>query len=230
MTASLTFIAASSGDDKTRADAERLDRARLRRWAEVRPARPDFDALGRVWASGLAEPTEEFFDLIAPRDAFPRSPADGSAGLLPGVDLVAHPDPRGANGEHQLCRVHRGTAGLLWSVTTCETIADRWEAWHAGLSAVEHSRAGFTLLNRTPSETDQRLFSAIGLKCVVHPNGAGAWAWGLWGGDGIPRGASGCTKAEALHQAQGCVACDGETRITNFVPLSREDWRTLYAV
>ncbi len=190
---------------------------------KIRPTRQEFDALRELWRDGLVIPDDRFFDLIASRDTFPRSRIDGKPGLLPGLRILAFPGI--AYGESYVV-VSSFDDNLVLSHTGLE----RCEAWKIGIAAVKVSNADFALVNRVPTTEHRRLFSRRGMKCIVHPDGRGRWAWGTWGGDGVPRGEYGLSKAECLRHAESCVLCGGEITITNAVPLNRKEREDLYAV
>lgn len=210
-----TNIAVPTAPDKA------LLRERRHQWAQIRPTRQEFDALRELWRDGLIEPSERFLDLIAPRDAFPLDQVSGEPGLIPEQHCLTFP----VGDVDGLYVLSRSIGGL----TAFTPGLERHEAHRLGFDAVRSSNAEFTLLNRQPEPGDDYCFSPRGLKCVVHPDGFGRWAWGYWGGDGIPSGGSGLDKAECVEHAFVCGAIQGELVVTNHVPLGREDWRTLYA-
>lgn len=202
-------IAAAAADDKEHA----------REWVRLRPSREQFDVLAEFWRRGLIAPTDRLFQFV-PRDAFARERADGR-GLLPDRRILATPDPTGGL-RYRLLRCYD-------NLTVSDAGLDRAEAWHIGRAAVLNDRAEFTLCNVAPALDSEWRFSPIGAKCVVHPDGRGAWLYGVWGDDGPPRHESGLGKADCLARAEACVAGGGEARITNCVPLSRAEWRACYA-
>lgn len=212
MTEVFTNILAAAGESNDRAREWR------REWARHRPARAELDALTDLWRRGLVEPAQRLFNYC-PRDAFPRSPADGSPGLLPEELCLAFPDPD-EPGAFMFARRFSGLAFARRGL-------DRMEAWDAGAAAARGANAEFVLSNLPLAKS--QIFELRGLRFLGHPDGFGAWAWSRWGGDGVACGAIGVSKAEVLDKAEATAACEGQIAILNMTPVSRAEWEALYA-
>lgn len=203
-------IPARSADDKERAAALEL-------------TRDDFDAIARYWRAGWINPTSDFFDRCVPRNAFPRSPANGESGLLPRERVLAFP----TEDQSDLYTVQR-----CFDCFALENHAlSRADAWRVAIAAVQSSNSELVWAHQPPTTcskdpTRLKIFADHGLHFRAQPDGAGAWFWVRWD-DGETDGTRGATKAEVLAEAEAVAERGGEVGVSNVVP--RELMEALYA-